>query len=194
MTKLKSLVVATAMFAVSPWTLANPTTYDIDIPGMHASINFKVNHLGFSWLTGRFDRFEGYFIHDETNAANEKMVVRIDTRSVNSNHDERDDHLRSDDFLNVEQYPQAEFVSTSVTNQPDGTKLIKGNFTLNGVTKPIEIVANKIGEGADPWGGYRAGFEGRAEFKMADFNFKMDLGPTSSTVYLDLHVEGIKRN
>lgn len=193
MKKLKSLFIGAAAFLMAPIALANATTYDIDVPGMHASINFKVNHLGFSWLAGRFDKFEGFYIHDAQNPANEKVEVTIDTRSINSNHAERDRHLRSDDFLNVNKHPQAKFISTSVSDQADGTKLIKGNFTLNGITKPLEIVASKIGEGTDPWGGYRSGFEGKTEFKMKDYNFKRDLGPSSATVYLELHIEGIKR-
>ncbi|WP_044408122.1 YceI family protein [Thiomicrospira microaerophila] len=193
MKKLKALFIGAAAVLLAPFAQAQATTYDIDVPGMHASINFKVNHLGFSWLVGRFDKFEGYYVHDPKNPANEKVQVTIDTRSINSNHAERDRHLRSDDFLNVRRYPEAKFVSTSVVNQADGSKLIKGNFTLNGVTQPLEIVATKIGEGTDPWGGYRSGFEGSTEFKMKDFNFKRDLGPGSATVYLNLHIEGIKR-
>lgn len=193
MKTLNTWLVGLSLAVVLPFAQAKPTTYDIDVPGMHASINFKVNHLGYSWLVGRFDKFEGHFVHDAANPANEKVEVKIDTRSVNSNHAERDKHLRSDDFLNVAKHPQAKFVSTSVTNQADGSKLIKGDFTLNGVTKPIEIVAKKIGEGKDPWGGYRAGFEGSTAFKMKDYGFKMDLGPASAEVYLDLHIEGVRR-
>lgn len=189
MKALQSLLIGVSLAFSAGLAHAKPVTYDIDIPGMHASINFKVSHLGFSWLVGRFDKFEGHFVHDAQNPKNEKVEVTIDTRSINSNHAERDKHLRSDDFLNVDKHPQAKFVSTSITNQKDGTKLIKGDFTLNGVTKPIEIVASKIGEGEDPWGGYRSGFEGSTQIEMKDYNFKMDFG----TVYLDLHVEGIRR-
>lgn len=193
MKALKSLLAGLSLALVFPLAQAKPVTYDFDMEGMHASINFKVQHLGYSWLVGRFDKFDGHFVHDAKNPKSEKVEVTIDTRSVNSNHAERDKHLRSDDFLNVGEHPQAKFVSTSVTNQKDGTKLIKGDFTLNGVTKEIEIVANKIGEGDDPWGGYRAGFEGTTEITMKDFGFKMDLGPASAKAYLDLHVEGIRR-
>ncbi|MFA6698774.1 MAG: YceI family protein [Thiomicrospira sp.] len=173
---------------------AKPLTYDIDVPGMHASINFKVNHLGYSWLLGRFDKFEGYFIEDGQNPANEKVEVKIDTRSINSNHAERDTHLRSDDFLNTEAHPQARFVSTRIANEADGLKRIEGEFTLNGVTKPMVIMARKVGEGQDPWGGYRAGFEGSTRINMKDYGFKMDLGPASAQVYLDLHIEGVRRD
>lgn len=189
MKKLQLLFAGAALALAANIAQAKPVTYDIDVPGMHASINFKASHLGFSWLLGRFDKFEGYFIQDDENPANEKVEVTIDTRSLNSNHAERDKHLRSADFVNAAKHPEAKFVSTKVTNNADGTKTIAGKFTLNGVTKDIEILAKKIGEGEDPWGGYRSGFEGTTQIEMKDFNFKMDFG----TVQLDLHVEGIRR-
>jgi polyisoprenoid-binding protein YceI len=70
---------------------------------------------------------------------------------------------------------------------------IVGDFTLNGVTKSITIDVEKVGEGKDPWGGYRAGFSGETSINLKDFNVKMDLGPASQTVQLQLEVEGIKK-
>lgn len=188
---INKLLVAASLGFLTLSATAKPVTYTIDDPtmGSHAFINFKVSHLGYSWLFGRFDKFEGSFVQDNENPANEKVEITIDTRSLNSNHAERDKHLRSADFVNVAKHPQAKFVSTGVTNNDDGTKTIKGNFTLNGVTKAIEIQAKHIGEGEDPWGGYRSGFEGSTQIEMKDFNFKMDFG----TVHLDLHVEGIRK-
>jgi polyisoprenoid-binding protein YceI len=173
-------------------SIATPVAYQVDTPGMHASINFKVKHLGFSWLTGRFNSFSGQYVYDADNVSNSKVEVSIETSSVNSNHAERDKHLRSADFLNVKKHPIAKFVSTSVEGD-DNAMIIIGNFTLNGVTKPLKIKAQKIGEGEDPWGGYRSGFMGTTEFKMKDFNIQKDLGPASATVYLDLHIEGTRK-
>lgn len=170
-------------------------TYTIDTKGAHASINFAVKHLGYSVLTGRFDKFEGEFNYDPKKPEASSVNVTIDTTSVNSNHAERDKHLRSDDFLNVEKFPTATFVSKSIVLDGDDKDEfdIVGDLTLNGVTKSITIEVEKIGEGKDPWGGYRAGFSGETEIKLKDFNVKMNLGPASETVKLELEVEGIKK-
>lgn len=167
--------------------------YAIDVAGAHASINFKVNHLGVSWTTGRFDTFDGSFSFDSANPADGKVEVTIDTASVNSNHAERDNHLRSGDFLDVANFPEATFVSTGITLTGDMTAKITGDLTLLGTTKEIVIDATFMGEGDDPWGGYRAGFTGTTAFAMKDFGVKMDLGPASQMVELELHVEGIRQ-
>lgn len=173
-------------------TLAD--NYTIDTKGAHAAINFSIQHLGYSVLTGRFDTFAGDFSYDPAKPEASTINVTIDTNSVNSNHAERDKHLRSKDFLNVEKFPQAKFVSKKVVVGADKTSFdLVGDFTLNGVTKSITITTKKIGEGKDPWGGYRAGFQGTTELKLKDFNVQMDLGPASQVVKLELNVEGVKK-
>lgn len=168
--------------------------YTIDTKGAHASINFSIKHLGYSILTGRFDTFSGEFSYDPAKPEASTVNVTIDTNSVNSNHAERDKHLRSADFLNVEKFPKATFVSKKVVVGSDKNEFdIIGDLTLNGVTKSVTIDVEKIGEGKDPWGSYRAGFEGETEIKLKDFNIKMDLGPASQVVKLQLNVEGIKK-
>lgn len=168
--------------------------YVIDTKGAHASINFQVQHLGYSWLVGRFNDFSGEFTYDAKNLAASTIKVTINTNSVDSNHAERDKHLRSDDFLNVAKFPTATFVSKEVVLDDDkGEFNIIGDLTLNGVTKSVTIEVDKIGEGKDPWGGYRVGFEGETEFSMKDFNIQRDLGPASQKVKLTLHIEGIKQ-
>jgi polyisoprenoid-binding protein YceI len=174
-------------------TAVTADDYVIDTKGAHASIKFRVQHLGFSWLYGRFNEFSGNFSYDEKQPENASVEVTIKTSSVDSNHAERDKHLRSDDFLNVAKYPEAKFVSTSYTQDKDGNGVLKGNLTLNGVTKPLEIDVEFIGAGKDPWGGYRAGFEGTTRFAMADFGIVKDLGPKSKDVEMILSVEGIKQ-
>jgi polyisoprenoid-binding protein YceI len=193
---LKKSLLALAVSSIGVMSLpALADTYEIDAKGAHASINFAVKHLGYSWLTGRFDTFSGEFTYDPTKPEASTINVTIDTTSVNSNHAERDKHLRSPDFLNVEKFPKATFVSKQIKVDGDDKDEfdIIGDLTLNGVTKSITIEVDKVGEGKDPWGGYRAGFEGETEINMKDFNIKMDLGPASQTVKLELHVEGIKK-
>ena len=180
-----------ATILLSPLTKA--ADYVIDYKGAHASINFKVKHLGYSWLTGRFDKFSGTFSYDDKNVSASIIEVNIDTTSVNSNHAERDKHIKSVDFLEVNKFGNAKFVSSSVTDKGNGKIEIKGTLTLHGVSKSLVIDAEKIGEGDDPWGGYRVGFSGTTKITMKDFGIKMDLGPASAQVDLELYIEGIRQ-
>jgi len=173
-------------------TLAD--NYTIDTKGAHASINFSVKHLGFSVLTGRFDSFSGDFTYDPANLAASTVNVTIDTSSVDTNHAERDKHLRTPDFLNVEKNPKATFVSKKVVPGADKNSFnLVGDFTLNGVTKSITIAAQKIGEGKDPWGGYRAGFVGTTEIFLKDFDINSKFVPDTESIKLSLNVEGVKK-
>jgi polyisoprenoid-binding protein YceI len=167
--------------------------YAIDTKGQHAFVNFKISHLGYSWLWGTFKEFDGSFSFDAEQPEASKVNVTLQTASIDSNHAERDKHLRSDDFLNVSEHPTATFESTSVKSTGEGTADITGDLTLNGVTKPVVIAAKFIGEGKDPWGGHRAGFEGTTTLELKDFGIKMDLGPASQAVDLIISVEGVRQ-
>lgn len=167
--------------------------YAIDTEGQHAFVNFKISHLGYSWLYGRFNEFDGRFSWDSESPEDSSVSVSINTASVDSNHAERDKHLRSADFLNVDSHPVARFESTSVTAAEDGALEIKGNLTLNGVTREVIIDAQHLGEGEDPWGGYRTGFEGSTSIRLKDYNIDMDLGPAAQEVELILSIEGIRQ-
>lgn len=184
-----ALTLCAALFAGQ----AMAADYAIDKQGQHAFVTFKISHLGYSWLYGSFKDFDGSFSFDAKAPEASKVNVTINTASVDSNHAERDKHLRSADFLNVAKNPTATFVSTAVKSTGEGTADITGNLTLNGVTKPVVIAAKFIGEGSDPWGGYRAGFEGSTKLKLKDFDIQKDLGPASQEVELIISVEGVRQ-
>ncbi|EHZ6501177.1 YceI family protein [Escherichia coli] len=158
---LLGLTFASLMFSAGSAVAAD---YKIDKEGQHAFVNFRIQHLGYSWLYGTFKDFDGTFTFDEKNPAADKVNVTINTTSVDTNHAERDKHLRSADFLNTAKYPQATFTSTSVKK-----------------------------DGDDPWGGKRAGFEAEGKIKLKDFNIKTDLGPASQEVDLIISVEGVQQ-
>lgn len=188
---MKKVLLATAITATTLMTsVANAATYDIDNEGAHASINFKIQHLGYSWLTGRFNDFDGSFEYDAAKPADSSINVTIDTTSIDSNHAERDKHLKGSDFLDVKKYPTATFKSTGFKSTGEGVGNMTGEFTLHGVTKTITIPVERLGEGNDPWGGYRAGFSGATVLKLSDYGIDYNLGPASSTVEIELHVEG----
>ena len=167
--------------------------YVIDTEGQHAFINFKISHLGFSWLYGRFNEFDGTFSWDAAKPEASSVNVTLNTASVDTNHAERDKHIRSADFLNVEEHGTATFASTAIEMTGEDTAKVTGDLTLNGVTKPVVLDARFIGEGDDPWGGYRAGFDATTTLKLADFGITYNLGPASETVDLIITVEGIRQ-
>lgn len=167
--------------------------YVIDTEGAHAFINFKVSHLGYSWVHGRFNQFSGVFSYDAEKPADAKIQIEINTDSVDSNHAERDKHLRNKELLNTSKFPKAEFVSTKIVPKPENKFEVYGNFTLNGVSKEIVILAEKLGEGQDPWGGHRVGFVGNTQLTLKDFGINFDLGPAAKTVDLEFTFEGIRK-
>ena len=191
---LAALALGTALLSAGQAMAAD---YTIDKEGQHAFIDFKISHLGYSFIYGTFKDWSGTFSFDAAKPEDSKISIDIKTASVDTNHAERNKHISSKDFLDVATYPDAKFVSTSVKStgkNADGkdTADVTGDLTLHGVTKPIVIKAVFNGEGKDPWGGYRAGFNGTTTIKRSDFGKMMDLGPQSDTVTFDISFEGVK--
>ena len=159
----------------------------------HSFIQFRTQHLGFSWLAGRFNRFYGSLTYDPAaGPAAQAIRVTIDAASLDTNHAERDKHLRGGDFFDVERFPTVTFVSTGFAGGAGGGTLT-GDLTLLGVTRSIAFDVRLIGEGDDPWGGYRAGFEGTYVLKRRDFGMAYDLGPAAEDVEIHLMIEAIRR-
>jgi len=195
---LKKYFTALAISSVLLSGVAAAADYKMDIKGAHAFVDVKVSHLGYSFITGTFRDFDGSFSFDADKPEEAKVQVTLKTGSLFTNHAERDKHVLGKDFLNTSKFPEATFVSTKVV--PTGTDDkgrqtadVSGDLTLMGVTKPILIKATFLGEGKDPWGGYRAGFEGISSINRQDFAKMMDLGPASNIVELYFTFEGIRQ-
>lgn len=167
--------------------------YTLDTKGGHAFIQFKIKHLGYSWLIGRFNTFDGHFSYNDTSPETSKVTVNIDTASIDTNHAERDKHLRGKDFFEVKKFPTAEFVSTSFKDNGDGTAEMQAQLTLHGITKLVTLKVEHMGHGADPWGGYRRGFSASTALTLKDFGIDFDLGPASHQAELFISVEGIRK-
>lgn len=170
--------------------LAAPEQYKVD--ETHSFVNFSISHLGFSYLKGRFNDLSGEFIYDAETPANNTITMEVKTASIDSNHAERDKHLRGKDFLNVDKYPVATFKTTSF--EPKGEDgVLTGDLTLHGVTKPIEVDVNFVGAGQDPWGGYRRGYTGSTTIKRSDWGMSYNLGPAAETMKLTFVIEGVRQ-
>tara|TARA_B110000211_G_scaffold208848_1_gene245755 strand:- start:439 stop:1026 length:588 start_codon:yes stop_codon:yes gene_type:complete len=184
-----SALTLASLFSVS----AQAADYKIDTAGAHAFVQFKIKHLGYSWLLGRFNTFDGGFSYDAAAPEKSEIEVIIDTASLDSNHADRDKHLKGSDFLDVKKFPKAVFKSTGFEVKDDNSAVVTGTFMLHGVKKTISFPVEKIGEGKDPWGGYRVGFEGKTTLKLADYGITYNLGPASAHVEIELYVEGIRQ-
>jgi polyisoprenoid-binding protein YceI len=142
------------------------TTWTID--PAHSTIEFVAKHMMITTVKGRFAEFEGTVVADEDNVANSTVDVTMRAASLDTRSEQRDAHLRSPDFLDVESYPEVTFRSTRI----DGTKdefQLTGDLTIRGTTRPITLDVTFEGEGKDPWGGTRASFSAKGKFDRRDF-------------------------
>jgi polyisoprenoid-binding protein YceI len=141
----------------------------------HSAINFGVRHMMFGRTRGRFARFSGELRLDPENLQRSSVDVTIDASSIDTNDAQRDAHLRSPDFLDVERFPSLTFRSTSVEDVGEGKLRIHGELTIRGVTRHVVLDTEYGGRVKDPWGNDRAGFSARASVDRTDFGLKWNL-------------------
>jgi polyisoprenoid-binding protein YceI len=151
-------------------------TWSIDT--IHSEVSFVVRHLVVSKVRGRFDRFGGTIVTDE-DLAHSSVNVTIDASSVNTNEPTRDNHVRSADFLDVENFPNITFVSTGVRDE-QGAFFVDGELTIRGITRPVTLDVELNGFIPDPSGGTRVGFSATAEVDRDDFGVSFN-GPIPGT-------------
>ena len=162
--------------------------YVFDKPGQHVFITFKASHLGFSYILGHFEDFNGTFVYDPDKPEDSIVHVTIDVKSLDTDHAERDKHLRGSGYFDVETYPSITFASSSYAGSTT-SGILTGELNLRGVSKTIAIDVSKIGEGDDPWGGYRSGFEGSVILDAGSYGLPAWIGDVE--VYLV--VEGVRQ-
>jgi polyisoprenoid-binding protein YceI len=171
-------------------------TWNIDTA--HSAIHFSVRHMVVSKTRGRFGKWSGQILLDGENFEKASVAIEIDPASVDTADAQRDGHLRSADFFDVEKFPKATFKSTKVKSNGDGKLSILGDLTVHGVTKPVTLDATYEGAGKDPWGGERIGFSATTTINRLDFgvsfNKALDAGGVlvGEKVELNLEVEAVK--
>jgi polyisoprenoid-binding protein YceI len=144
-------------------------TGDYTIDTAHSRIGFVARHAMVSKVRGSFDDFEGTLHIDGENPANSWVRVTIQAKSIDTRNAQRDDHLRSNDFLDMNNYPEITFVSTAVEPVGDDKFRVTGDLTLRGVTRPVALDVEYTGTATDSFGNARVGFEGSAQINRKDF-------------------------
>ena len=179
----------------------------VEIPGyvagtwaidpVHSEVSFTVKHMMVSKVRGRFDTFEGTIVTGP-DPLSSSVTASVDLSSVNTGQEQRDAHIRSADFFEVEKHPFMTFASTGVT--PDGDRfLLVGDLTLKGVTKSVTFKLDVNGFGPDAYGGTRVGFSATTEISRGEFGVNFN-GPipgvpggvaVSDKVTINLEIEGV---
>jgi len=173
-------------------------TYTLD--PAHSRIGFVARHAMVTKVRGSFDEFAGTAVLDGANPANSRVEVTIEAASIDTRNAQRDEHLRGNDFLAMQEYPKITFVSTGVRQAGDTTFEVTGDLTIKGVTNPVTIPFSFEGAAKDPFGNLRVGFEGSVTINRKDFgitwNAALETGGVlvSEKVTLEFEVSAIKSN
>ncbi len=183
----------TATIKTIPGYLAG--TWDID--PVHSEIGFTVRHMMVSKVRGRFGTFSGHVVTAE-NPFDSTVTADIELGSIDTNNPQRDDHIRSADFFEVETYPTMSYRSTGL--RADGDEwVLDGELTLKGVTRTVPLHLEFNGFGPDAYGGTRAGFSGTAHIDRRDFNVNFNAAietggvVVADKVTIQLEIEAILR-
>lgn len=173
------------------------STYRID--PAHSVVEFAVKHMMFSTVKGRFSRVNGEIQLDENDLTKSSVAATVDVASVDTGDPNRDTHLRSPDFFDVENHPTLSFRSRSVEPLGQtGTYRVVGDLTIRGVTREVAFEASYLGKGTDPWGGTRIGITATATINRKDFglnwNAALEAGGVlvSDQVRMNLDIQAVK--
>lgn len=190
---MSSVAVAAVGFALIASSVRSADAADkYDLDSVHSSVTFKAEHMGISWVHGRFNSFSGNFSYDKADPSKSSFELTIKADSIDTGNAGRDTHLKSPDFFDTKQYATLSFKSKSVKPVKDGLE-VKGDFTMHGQTKPISFVL-KGGKEVDMRGKKQIGFWTdttikRSEFGMAD---KMP-GMLGDEIPVSISFEGTKK-
>ncbi len=183
-TTIGSLVLG---MAIASHTYAAPAQGTYAFDPAHSRVGFAIDHLGYTDVVGQFRAFDGDM---KVDAKGKSIVnVNIKTASVDTNHEKRDQHLRSPDFFNAKQFP---VIKLSGPISTSGDKLT-AEMTMLGVKKPIELIFTKGKEGKDPWGNYRIGYSATGTINRADFGMDFMKGNLSDEVTISVNFEAVKK-
>lgn len=187
-----------AAFASLPLAGASVTPAEYSVDASHSRVGFTVRHI-VSKVTGKFNEFEGTFTFDAKKPELAKVEFAAKAKSIDTDHEKRDEHLRSADFFDTDQHKELKFVSKKFTSKGKNKFKLEGDLTIRGVTKPATFDVEFLGEDKDPWGGIRAGFTASTKINRKDFgivwNKTLDSGGVlvGDDVQITLEIEAVKK-
>jgi polyisoprenoid-binding protein YceI len=191
--RLSLAAVALAALAGRPAVAADEYVVD----NSHTAVIFSVKHMNFSYTFGRFNKVEGKYTLDNEKPENSQFQVVIHVDSIDTNNPQRDGHLKNADFFNAGEFPLITFKSTKVAAKQEGDKTIfdvTGDLTMHGVTKPVTVSMEKLGEGQGPGPmGYRSGFVFATNLKRSDFGMTYGLDMVGDDVTVNVSFEGVRQ-
>lgn len=195
MKNIKIILVFLLMAAGS--TFGQETAWKID--PVHSKVQFTVSHLVISEVTGYFRNFEGQLQKTKDDFSDATVQLALDVKSIDTDNEKRDNHLKSDDFFAADKFPQIKFKSTSFTKVGENKFKVYGNLTMRDVTKPVVLDVTYNGTIKDPWGNERSAFKIEGSVNRFDFNLKwnalMEAGGAvvGKTVDILCNVEMVKQ-
>ncbi|MRR35832.1 polyisoprenoid-binding protein [bacterium] len=196
MKKIIASIGTIVALALPAFAFASTWTIDPD----HSNVGFKVRHLMVSNVKGSFDKHSGTVEIDDKDITKSAVNVSIDTNSINTNVQKRDEHLRSADFFDVAKYPTMTFVSKKVAKAGKDKLKVTGDLTLHGVTKQVVLdVEGPTKESKDPWGNIRKGATATTKINRKDFglvwNAALETGGVAvgEEIAITLEIEMIKK-
>jgi polyisoprenoid-binding protein YceI len=155
--------------SISTPSTATATTSTWAIDPAHSVVELAVKHMMFSTVKGRFASVAGTIVLNDADLSASSVTAEIDAASIDTGEAQRDSHLRSGDFLDVEAYPTITFRSTGVVPRGRDRFVLVGDLTIRGITQEVTLDAELVGKGADPWGGQRAGFAASTAINRKEF-------------------------
>jgi polyisoprenoid-binding protein YceI len=195
MTKRLCLGLTALALVAAPLTPARSDDFKID--ESHTSVIFGISHLGYSFTYGRFYKVQGGFTLEPGKPAASTFQLAIETASVDTNDAKRDEHLRGPDFFNAGEFPAITFKSTKAAPKQtdDGIVLeVTGELTMHGVTRPVTLELQKLGEGPGPGGNdFRTGFNCQTKLKRSEFGMTKMVGPIGDEVAVMISFEGVRQ-
>ncbi|WNG44150.1 YceI family protein [Archangium minus] len=160
-----------------------------NIDTTHSGIHFSVRHMVIAKVRGSFRSYSGTVALDEQDITASSVSVRIETASIDTGVEQRDTHLRSADFFDVEKFPAITFQSTKVEKSSGNGLRVTGNLTIRDVTREVVLEAEQLGIGKDPWGNVKAAFEAKTSVDRRDFGLQWNQALETGGVLVGEKVE-----